>query len=211
MLNTIAGLLAFWRKVTAHAVAPRRRGLLGHVVHRFNTDPKFQFVFHLVGTGTGAVVLVAMPVVFFLLPGVWAQVSILALVLITIYGNLSTDYCGVSDAEAAGHGAALRGIRASAVHHRVAGTILDRLTTDAHLQYRLHLALTWNWAVQGVAAVAIFVAGRPFWNRYDLLYTLLVNGYTNFGTDFSALPGTVAAEHLSKLRHGASPWEPEPT
>lgn len=181
------------------------------IVHRFNTDPRFQFLFHLVGTGAGAVVLVLMPVVFFVFPSVWKSTSILALVLITIYGNLSTDYCGVSDAEAAGHGAALRGIRASAVHHRALGTILDRLTTDAHLQYRLHLALTWNWAVQGLAAVVIFAAGRPFWNRYDILYTLLVNGYTNFGTDFSALPGTVAAEHLSKLRRGASPWEAEPS
>ena len=195
------------------SVAPRpaRRGIVRRLVRRFDADPRFQFMFHLVGTGAGAVVLVLMPVVFFLLPGVWASVSILALVLITLYGNLSTDYCGVSDAEAAGHGAALRGIRASGAHHSAAGHLFDRLTTDAHLQYRLHLALTWNWAVQGVAAVAIFLFARHFWNHFDILYTLLVNGYTNFGTDFSALPGTLAAEHLSKLRKGASPWEAEAT
>lgn len=151
--------------------------------------------------------MIAMPVVFFFAHHLWAQVSILALVLITDYGNLTTDYCGVSDAEASGHGAALRGIRKSAAHHRLAGRIFDKMALDARFQYRLHLALTYNWAIQGVIAVLVFALARPFWDQYSLLYTLLQNGYTNFGTDFSALPGTLAAQHLQKLRGGASPWE----
>lgn len=181
------------------------------VLARFNASPHFQFRFHLIGSMVGLVVLIAMPVVYFLAPRVWAAASILALVEITLYGNLTTDYCGVSDAEASGHGAALRGIRASAAHHSLAGRLFDRLTTDPRLQYRLHLILTYNWLVQGVAAAVIFAAARPFWDRYAMLYTLLVNGYTNFGTDFSALPGTLAALHLQKVRHGRSPWQPDPT
>lgn len=179
------------------------------VVSRFNTSPGFQFRFHMVGTVCGLLVLVAMPLVYFLAPGVWRATSILALVEITLYGNLTTDYCGVSDAEASGHGAALRGIRGSAAHHTIAGLLFDRLTRDAHLQYRLHLALTYNWLLQAVAAALIFAFARGFWNQYALLYTLLVNGYTNFGTDFSALPGTIAALHLQRLRHGLSPWQPD--
>lgn len=151
-----------------------------------------------------------MPLVYFLAPRVWAQTSILGLVLITLYGNLTTDYCGVSDSEASGHGVALRGIRASGTHHRLLGRVFDALSTEPHLQYRLHLALTYNWACQGVAAIAIYVFARPFWNHYALLYTLGINAYTNFGTDFSALPGTIAAWHLQRLREGRSPWEPEP-
>ncbi len=185
----------------------RHRGAVHHVLRRFDADPHFQFLWHLTGTGTGFAVLLAMPLVFFLAPGVWASIAILGLVEITLYGNLTTDYCGVSDAEASGHGAALRGIRASAVHHTLAGRLFDTLTRDAHAQYRLHLALTYNWAVQMVAAVLVFFAAPGFWQRYALLYTLLVNGYTNFGTDFSALPGTLAAEHLERLRGGVSPWE----
>lgn len=181
-------------------------GTVRRLLHTVNTSPRFQFGFHLAGTVWGFAVLVAMPLVFFLAPRAWAVSSILALVLITLYGNGSTDYCGVSDAEASGHGAALEGIRASAAHHRAAALLFDRLTTDAHLQYRLHLALTYNWVLQGIAAIVIFVAARPFWDHYSLLYTLLVNGYTNFGTDFSALPGTLAALHLQKVRQGKSPW-----
>lgn len=190
-------------------IAVRRQHWVKRFVRAFDQDPHFQFVFHVNGTAWGLAVLVAMPLVFFLAPGVWRSTSILALVLITVYGNLSTDYCGVSDAEASGHGAALRGIRASAVHHRAAGRLFDRLTTDAHLQYRLHLALTWNWAAQGLCAILIYFGARGFWDRYSLLYTLLVNGYTNFGTDFSALPGTLAADHLAHLRGGRSPWDKE--
>jgi hypothetical protein len=168
-------------------------------------------MFHLIGTCTGLAALIAMPLVFFLAPAVWASASILALVLITLYGNLSTDYCGVSDSEAAGHGSALRGIRASALHHSFAGRIFDRLTLDAHLQYRLHLWLTYSWGIQAVLCVLLFVTAHPFWVHYSILYTLLVNGYTNFGTDFAALPGTIAADHLQKLRHGKSPWQEEDT
>ncbi len=185
------------------------RSSLRRLLHTVDTSPRFQFDFHLAGTIWGFAVLVAMPLVFFLAPGIWASWSILALVLITLYGNGSTDYTGVSDAEASGHGAALRGIRSSAAHHRFAGALFERLTSDAHLQYRLHLALTYNWLLQGIAAIFIFAFARPFWNHYDILYTLLVNGYTNFGTDFSALPGTLAAFHLQKLRNGQSPWENE--
>lgn len=150
-----------------------------------------------------------MPVVYFVWPHLWASISILGLVLITDYGNLTTDYCGVSDAEASGHGAALRGIRSSAAHHKLAGRIFDKLAFDAHFQYKLHLVLTYNWLLQGIAAIFVFALANPFWNHYALLYTLLQNGYTNFGTDFSALPGTLAAGHLQKLRHGKSPWIPD--
>jgi hypothetical protein len=178
---------------------------------RFNSDPTFQYRFHLIGTCFGLAVMVAMPLAYFLAPGLWASASILALVLITDYGNLTTDYCGVSDSEASGHGAALRGIRASAVHHDLVGRIFDKLALDAHFQYRLHLTLTYNWLAQGVIACLVFAFARSFWDHYALLYTLLQNGYTNFGTDFSALPGTLAARHLQQLRHGRSPWVSEPS
>ncbi len=182
---------------------------LRRIFHAVDTNPRFQYAFHLNGTVWGFAIMVAIPFVYFLAPAIWASTSILALVLITLYGNGSTDYTGVSDAEASGHGAALRGIRASAVHHRIAGRLFDRITTDPRLQYRLHLALTYNWLLQGVAAVAIFFLARGFWDRYDILYTLVVNSYTNFATDFAALPGTIAAWHLQKYRSGKSPWEPE--
>lgn len=186
-----------------------KRSLLLRIFHAFNINPRFQYLFHLIGTFIGFAVMIAIPLIFFLAPTAWASASILGLVLITLYGNFTTDYCGVSDSEASGHGAALRGIQASALHHRLAGRIFDRLTTDPHSQYRLHLILTYNWAVQAVLAILFYVFAHQFWDHYDILYTLLINSYTNFATDFSALPGTIAALHLREFRHGRSPWEPE--
>lgn len=151
--------------------------------------------------------MVMMPVTFFFMHGIWQHVSILALVLITDYGNGVTDYCGVSDAEASGHGAMLRGIRSSAIHHNIAGRIFDKLALDPHFQYKLHLILTYNWIIQGIGAVLVFVFAPAIWARYAILYTLIQNGYTNLGTDFSALPGTLAARHLQLLRNNQSPWE----
>lgn len=183
------------------------RSFFRHPFHTINTSPRFQFGFHLAGTFWGAAILVAMPVVYFATPSVWRSTSVLALVLITLYGNGSTDYTGVSDAEAAGHSEALRGFSVRAhPHHRLAGRALERVTLDAHFQYRFHLILTYNWLLQGVAAIGIYVFAPGFWNKYAILYTLLVNGYTNWGTDFSALPGTLAAEHLQDIRKGQSPW-----
>ena len=176
--------------------------------HRFNTSPRFQYLFHVVGTYCGFAVLVAMPIVYFVLPGVWRSASVLALVLITLYGNLSTDYCGVSDAEASGHSARLRRVPIVRQPNFLKRTY-EKATVDAHFQYRLHLWLTYNWMAQAIAAILIFAFARSFWNKYAFLYTLLINGYTNFGTDFSALPGTLAATHLQELRAGKTPWENE--
>jgi hypothetical protein len=187
-------------------VPPALRPVIWLLRH-FNSNPRFQYQFNLVGTAVGVAVMIAMPLVYFLAPHVWASSSILALIEITLYGNASSDYVGVSDAEASGHSAALRAIRSSAAHHRLAGRVFDALTSDARTQYRLHLVLTYVWIVQMVMAPFIFALASSFFGEYDILYTLLVNGYTNVATNFSALPGTLAAVRLQEVREGRSPWE----
>ena len=188
---------------------PKRVGLLGRAARRFNGSPTFQYKLHLVGTIFWVINFPVITFIYFATPGFWHKFSIFYLALITFYGNFSTDYCGVSDAEASGQTAALRGMMACGpAHHRALSRLLTRLGTDPRTQYRLHLWLSYIWLYQGIAAVGLFVFAPTFWNSAPaLFYVMIVNLYTCLGTDFSALPGTLAAAHATALRGGRSPWD----
>ncbi len=182
--------------------------LVIRALRHFNSDPHFQFDLHLVGTGFWLLNFVLIAVCYFADKSLWDRASIFYLAIITFYGNFSTDYCGVSDSEASGHTAALRGVRQTAVHHRFVGRILDRTTVDPHFQWKIHLALAYAWLFQMILAVVLFIWVPTFWNSgLGLFYVLAVNLYTCLATDYSALPGALAANNAQQLRGGHSPWE----
>jgi hypothetical protein len=181
------------------------------LIHAFNTSPTFQFYLQLAGVVLGLLFLIAVPISVFGFPSFWNSVNLLALIEITNWGNFVTDYEGVAAAEASGHSAALRHFVVKRhLHHRFLHWIFDKIAVDPHFQYRTHLTLTYNWAVQGIIAGILFVIAPGFFNHFGLAYTLMQNGYTNVGTSMAALPDARAAMHLRDLRQGRSPWEPEP-
>jgi len=182
--------------------------LILRALRHFNSDPRFQFDLHLVGTVFWLANFVAITGCYFWDKPLWAKASIFYLAIITFYGNFSTDYCGVSDSEASGHTAALRGVRTSAVHHQLVGRLLDRTTLDPHFQWRVHLGLAYAWLAQMILATCLFIWVPAFWNSgIGLFYVLAVNLYTCLATDYSALPGALAADNAQRLRSGKSPWE----
>jgi len=71
--------------------------------HRFEYDPSFQTKFHLRMTYFWLVNMAAVTGVFVFAPGVWAQISLLYLVLVSLYANAATDYGAVSASEASEH------------------------------------------------------------------------------------------------------------
>lgn len=68
--------------------------------HKFEDDAAWQTIFHKRMTYFWAINMIAATVVFFAAPGVWANASILYLVLVSLYANMATDYGAVSAAEA---------------------------------------------------------------------------------------------------------------
>lgn len=182
---------------------------LACLLKAFNTSPRFQFAFQATGTVVSAALFVAIPLLYISSYSLWLRISWLTLILITDWGNFVTDYQGCAAAEASGHSAALGHNRVN-LHHRGLARLLERIGVDPRFQYRMHLGLTYNWGVQAVAAVVLFAVAPGFFSHYDALYCVIQNNYTNFGTGLSALPDTRAAMHLSTLRRGRSPWDPEP-
>lgn len=67
---------------------------------KFEDDAVWQTIFHKRMTYFWMLNMVAATVVFFVAPGIWANASILYLVLVSLYANMATDYGAVSAAEA---------------------------------------------------------------------------------------------------------------
>lgn len=71
--------------------------------HKFEYDPAFQTKFHLRMTYFWLFNMIGVTTVFIAAPGVWAQISLLYLVLVSLYANAATDYGAVSASEASEH------------------------------------------------------------------------------------------------------------
>lgn len=67
---------------------------------KFEDDPHWQTLFHKRMSYFWLVNMIVATLVFALAPGLWAQASILYLVLVSLYANFATDYGAVSAAEA---------------------------------------------------------------------------------------------------------------
>lgn len=70
-------------------------------VGRFQRDPEFQYRWHLVATYFWVVNFVVAIACFVFAQGFWQRISVLYLVLVSLYANFATDYGAVSAAEAA--------------------------------------------------------------------------------------------------------------
>ena len=83
-----------------------RRKIAGvHLLfRRFEGDPKTQYTWHKWAMRFWLVNAVAVVVVFTFAPGLWRQVSVLYLVLVSLYANAATDFGAMSAAEAAADG-----------------------------------------------------------------------------------------------------------
>jgi hypothetical protein len=78
-----------------------RHSKLYALVRRFEGDPQMQYTWHKWAMRfwmSNAVIAIA---VFVLAPAVWKQVSVLYLVLVSLYANWATDFGAMSAAEAA--------------------------------------------------------------------------------------------------------------
>jgi hypothetical protein len=74
------------------------------LVRRFEGDPKAQYAWHKWAMRFWLGNAVAAIAVFALAPATWRQVSVLYLVLVSLYANWATDFGAMSAAEAASEG-----------------------------------------------------------------------------------------------------------
>jgi hypothetical protein len=65
---------------------------------RLDTDARLQYRIHMWATRFWVFNAIAVVTLFFLTPGVWLNISVLYLILISLYANLSTDYGAMSAA-----------------------------------------------------------------------------------------------------------------
>lgn len=81
---------------------PLRHGWLKHFIKDFETNPALQYRIHMTFTYVWVVNMALVLAVFLFLPRVWAALSVLYLLLVSLYANFATDYGAVSAAIAAG-------------------------------------------------------------------------------------------------------------
>lgn len=86
-----------------------------------------------------------------------------------------------------------------APHHRAIASFAHRFNTDPHFQYRLHLIATYMWIINAVVAMGVFLLAQGFWQRFSVLYLVLVSLYANFATDYGAVPASEAAIHAQAM------------
>jgi hypothetical protein len=92
-------------KATVVVVAKRHAWLVA-LIKAFKTDfeesAETQAKIHRAFTYIWLVNIIAVTVLFFALPGFWAQFSLYYLVMVSLYANFSTDYGALSAAQASG-------------------------------------------------------------------------------------------------------------
>ncbi len=67
-------------------------------LYRLETDARTQYRIHLWAARFWVLNAVAVVSLFFLTPGIWLRASVLYLILVSLYANLSTDYGAMSAA-----------------------------------------------------------------------------------------------------------------
>ena len=82
-----------------------RHGWVRVFVRDLEGNPKTQYKIHKWATRFWLANTLAVLAVFILAPGVWKQVSVLYLVLVSLYANVATDFGAMAAAEAAGENA----------------------------------------------------------------------------------------------------------
>ena len=83
----------------------RRKATGVHLLfRRLEGDPKTQYMWHKWAMRFWVVNAVVMVAVFTFAPSVWMRVSVLYLVLVSLYANAATDFGAMSAAEAAAKG-----------------------------------------------------------------------------------------------------------
>jgi hypothetical protein len=74
------------------------------LARRFEGDPRAQYAWHKWASRFWAANVPAVIAVFTFAPAVWAKVSVLYLVLVSLYANWATNFSGMSSAEGAAEG-----------------------------------------------------------------------------------------------------------
>ena len=80
---------------------PLRHAWVKHIVHDFEYDPKVQYKVHLVAMWVWTFSMITVVCLFTFANHFWQVVSVLYLVLISLYANWATDYGAMSAALAA--------------------------------------------------------------------------------------------------------------
>ena len=82
----------------------RRHGWVRVLIRDVEGNPQTQYKIHRFAMRFWLANAVVAVIVFTFAPGVWAEVSVLYLVLVSLYANWSTDFGAMSAAEAAAEG-----------------------------------------------------------------------------------------------------------
>lgn len=85
-----------------HYHLPLRHGWIKYLIKDFETNPAVQYRIHMTFTYVWLVNMLVVLLVFLYLPEVWIRLSVLYLLLVSLYANFATDYGAVSAAIAAG-------------------------------------------------------------------------------------------------------------
>lgn len=68
---------------------------------RMEGDPRTQYLIHRLAARFWIINAVAVTLVYFLAPGIWAKASVLYLIMLSLYSNWSTDAGAMSAADSA--------------------------------------------------------------------------------------------------------------
>ena len=98
-----------------------RHHWIRHLVKDFETNPTFQYHFHLVMMAFWILNAIVGTIIMILAPHLWLQVGVYYVFILSIYANWDTDYDAVSASLAAKHSKALldRDTRASSSDDKV--------------------------------------------------------------------------------------------
>lgn len=70
---------------------------------------------------------------------------------------------------------------------------IKNFESDPITQYKIHMFFTYAWLVNMVIAISVFMFAQPFWQRFSVLYLVVVSLYANFATDYGAVSAAEAA------------------
>ncbi len=79
------------------------RKQLGHLIHDFEYDHRWQARFHMVAMLFWIANGIVVTTLFFLTPGEWVKLGVFYCVLISLYSNWDTDFDALSASQAAMH------------------------------------------------------------------------------------------------------------
>lgn len=84
-------------------------------------------------------------------------------------------------------------VQVPVMRHRWVRHVVRSFESDPAVQYRIHMIATYFWIANFIAAVSCFLFLPRVWDRFSVLYLVVVSLYANFATDYGAVSAAEAA------------------